>query len=107
MSNDQPPYGAPPPPDGQQWPTYGGQSPYGEQPPYGGVPPHGGGQPPYGWGGGPYGPYGTPQQSPMAIASLVTGILGLPCCSFFVLSVVAIVKRTRFWYENAERGVNR
>lgn len=36
--------------------------------------------------------YGRPQQtSPLAIVSLVLGILGLPCCMFFVLGIAAVV----------------
>jgi hypothetical protein len=57
------------------------------QPPYGGTPP--GGQQPYGGG------YGAePKNSGKAIASLVTGLVGLLtiCCGFFVISsVVGIV----------------
>ena len=115
MSNDYPPPGGPPgtggPPDGEptgdpnqppappppaepQWnpqspgtppPSYGdyqgqGQS-YGQPP---GYPP-----PPPGAPGG----YGQPQQktSPLAIVSLVLGILGVPCCTFFVFGIGAVV----------------
>ncbi len=45
---------------------------------------------PGGYGGA--GGYGLPQQSsPLAIVSLVLGILALPCCTFFVLGVGAVV----------------
>lgn len=64
---------------GQQ--GYGGQG-YGQTPP---PPPPGGG---YGAPGG----YNQPQStSPLAIISLVTGIIGLLCCNYFVLSIAAIV----------------
>ena len=91
MSNQAPPpppppgggsYGAPPPPPGggdgggDQPPVYGGGEP----------PSYGGGQPSYG---------GAPQAktSGLAIASLVTGILGLLsfCFCFGLLSIAAIV----------------
>ena len=46
----------------------------------------------------PVPPYGAPdgypqpqQTSPLAIVSLVTGILGVLCCNFFVLSIAAVV----------------
>lgn len=86
------PYGQPPQYGGQ--PGQYGQSPYG-QPPYG-QPPQGqygqqyGAPPPYGQGG--YGPgYGAPKTSPLAIVSLVTGILGICGCMFFVLGIAGIV----------------
>jgi len=98
--SDQPP--PPPPPDG-----------YGQQPPpggYGAPPPVPGGQPPaygqpadpYGQGAGGYGQqppsYGMPtpgagagKTPPMAIVSLIAGILGIPCCGCFVFGIVAAV----------------
>ncbi len=96
MSNDTPP--PPPPPDGygQQPPPppdgYGQQPapppppPYGDQPApaYGSAPPPGYPQPGYGGGG-------NPSNSVMAIVSLVTGILGLICCGWFLLSVAAVI----------------
>lgn len=51
----------PPPPPGGS---------YGEPPQYGG---------------------GSPQTSTMAVVSLITGILGIPCCGWLVLSIVAVV----------------
>lgn len=62
------------------------------QPPYGGTPPPGG-QPP---GGQPYGAggYGGGQEqktSVLAIISLVTGILGIPCCGCFIFSLAALI----------------
>ena len=74
MSHNEPPnYGTPPPPPG------GGG--YGGQPPYGG-------QQPYGQSGQP----GQPQQtSVMAIISLVTGILSLLCCTWFIFGIAAAV----------------
>ena len=112
MSNDYPPPGSgqdpngqsgqpppPPPPSQPQWnpqsggtppessggePGYGqpgyGQ-PYGQQPPS--YPP-----PPPGAPGG----YGQPQKtSPLAIVSLVLGIIGVPCCTFFVFGIGAVI----------------
>jgi hypothetical protein len=106
MSNDYPPPGSgqdptgqsgqppPPPPSEPQWnpqsagtppessggsPGYG-QQPYGQPPSY---PP-----PPPGAPGG----YGQPQKtSPLAIVSLVLGIIGLPCCYIFVFGIAAVV----------------
>ncbi len=113
VGENQPPP-PPPPPSGPQWnpqspgtpssdpndqqqygqPGYGqsgygqsgqygqsyGQQPYGQPPSY---PP----QPP-----GGYGNYGQPvQTSPLAIVSLVLGIVGLLCCTFFVLGIAAAV----------------
>ncbi|WP_182375938.1 DUF4190 domain-containing protein [Nocardioides sp. WS12] len=70
MSYNEPPYGTPPPPPGG---GYGGPGqPYG-QPAFGA----GGGQP--------------TQTSVLAIVSLVTGILGLLCCTYFVLGIAATV----------------
>lgn len=109
MSNDYPPASSgqdpgggstpPPPPPGPQWnpqsagppppgagaaPGYG-QGPYG-QPPYGQPPSY-----PPGVGGAPGG-YGQPQQtSPLAIISLVLGIIGVPCCTFFVFGLGALI----------------
>lgn len=66
--NEPPNYGSPPPPPGNG--GYGGPGqPYG-QPAYGGQP---------------------TQTSVMAIISLVTGIIGLICCSWFVFSIAATV----------------
>jgi len=97
----QPP---PPPPSEPQWnPTSGsgygqegygqegsgqqgygqqgyGQQGYGQQPP--GYPPPGA---PGGYGQAPA------QPSPLAIVSLVLGIVGFPCCTFFLLSIGAVV----------------
>lgn len=79
-SGGQPGYGQPgygQPGDGEQ--PYG-QQPYGQPPSY---PP-----PPAGAPGG----YGQPQRtSPLAIVSLVLGILGVPCCTFFVFGIGATV----------------
>ncbi|MCW2847836.1 MAG: hypothetical protein JWR90_1810 [Marmoricola sp.] len=97
--SNQPP---PPPPSEPQWnpqsagpppsgsggePGYGqpgyGQPGYGQPP---GYPP-----PPPGAPGG-YGAYGVPQKtSPLAIVSLVLGIVGICCGQLFVLSIGAIV----------------
>ena len=76
MSHNEPPnYGTPPPPPGGDGGGYGG---------YGGQPPYGGQQ--------PYGQAGQPQQtSVMAIISLVTGILGILCCTWFLFSIAATV----------------
>lgn len=64
---------------------------YNEPPNYGTPPP----PPPGGYGGQPYGGQpngGQPQQtSVMAIISLVTGILGILCCTWFVFSIAAAV----------------
>ena len=57
-----------------------GQQGYGQQPP--GYPPPGA---PGGYGQAP------PQTSPLAIVSLVLGIVGFLCCTFFVLSIGAVV----------------
>ena len=85
----QPPYGGQPP---------GGQPPGGQQPPYGGQPP--GGQP---YGGGGYG--GQEQKtSVMAIISLVTGIVAIPCCGCIVFSLAAIVLGFLGRKEIAESG---
>lgn len=70
MSYDAPP---PPPPEG-----YGQPQNYGQQPPVGpGEPPQYGG--------------GVPKTSVLAIVSLVTGILGIPCCGCFVFGVAAAI----------------
>jgi hypothetical protein len=88
--SDATPPPPPPPAYGQQ--PYGqqpyGQQPYGQQPygqqPYGQQP----GYPPAGAPGG----FGQPQQtSPLAIVSLVLGILSVPCCTFLVLGIAAVV----------------
>lgn len=92
----------PPPAYGQQPPAYGrqpppeGQPPYGQQPPeypqqgqYGqqyGAPPPYAQQPGYGPGG-----YGPTKTSPLAIVSLVLGILGICCSSLFVVGIAAVV----------------
>jgi Domain of unknown function (DUF4190) len=95
----QPPPPPPPPPSEPQWNPqsgsgYGqegsgqqgyGQQGYGQQG-YGQQPP---GYPPPGAPGG-YGQAPT-QTSPLAIVSLVLGILGLPCCAFLLLSIGAVV----------------
>lgn len=77
-----------PPPGPGQYPPYG-EEPHGGQQPYS---PYGS-QQPYGYGQ-PYGqqPWGVPpRQSGLAIASLVTGILGIVFCGCFVLSITALV----------------
>lgn len=82
MSYNEPPgYGGTPPPppgggDNGGYGNYGGGG-YGEQPPYGGQPAYGGGQP--------------QQTSVMAIISLVTGILSVLCCTWFVFGIAAAV----------------
>ncbi len=75
----QPPYGEEP--SGAQQPY----SPYGS-PSYGGQQPHGYGQP---YGQQPWG--APPRQSGLAIASLVTGILGIFFCGCLVVSIAALV----------------
>ena len=80
--------GTPPPSSGGE-PSYGqpgyGQPGYGQQP-YGQPPP---GYPP---GPGAPGGYGVPQKtSPLAIVSLVLGIVGICCSQVFVLGIGAIV----------------
>jgi Domain of unknown function (DUF4190) len=76
-------------------PPSGGGGGYGEQPPgggYGNQPPPP--PPPGGYGQPPYGAPGPSQNSGKAIASLVTGLVGLItfCCGFFVVSsIVAVV----------------
>ena len=78
------PYGQPPQPGGQY-----GQDPYG-QPPQGQYGQQYAAPPPYGQGG--YGPgFGAPKTSPLAIVSLVTGILGICCSTLFVLAIAALV----------------
>jgi hypothetical protein len=68
------PYGQPQ--YGQQY----GQPQYGPPPSYPPPPP------------GAPGAYGQPQQtSPLAITSLVLGIVGIPCCTVFVLGIAAVV----------------
>lgn len=59
---------------------------YSNEPPnYGTPPPPGYGAPQPGYGGQP------PKTSVMAIISLVTGILGILCCGWFILSIAALV----------------
>ncbi len=71
------------PGQGQQGYGQGGDQGYGQAPP----PP-----PPPGGGYGAPGGYAQPQStSPLAIISLVTGIIGILCCNYFVLSIAAIV----------------
>ncbi|MCW2760276.1 MAG: hypothetical protein JWR85_477 [Marmoricola sp.] len=116
MSNDYPPPGpgqdpadesGQPPPQPPSEPQWNPQSPGTPPPSYGDSQPPGYGQPGYGQQSGQqpgqppgypppppagYGGYGQPQRtSPLAIVSLVLGILGIPCCSFFVLGVAAAV----------------
>ena len=97
----QPPPPPPPPPSEPEWnPQSGsgqqgyGQQGYGQQPPGYGQQPQGYGQQPPGYPppGAPGG-YGQapPQTSPLAIVSLVLGIVGFLCCTFFVLSIGAVV----------------
>lgn len=91
MSNDYPPYGSgQEPTGGPHDPTPPAGQPV-DQPGYGTTPP----PPPPPGTPGPYGApegYPQPQQtSPLAIVSLVTGILGVLCCNFFVLSIAAVV----------------
>ncbi len=108
---NQPPPPPPPPPSEPQWnpqsagtppPSYGesqppgyGQPGYGEQQPYGqqpGQPPGYPPPPPGAPGGYGQGGYGLPQKtSPLAIVSLVLGIVGICCGQLFVLSIGAIV----------------
>jgi hypothetical protein len=98
-------YGGPPPPGGGGYgppggPPPGGAPPGGSPPGFGGPPGgygppgFGGPPPPYapGFGGPAFGPpgfgppgLGAPKVHPLAIASLVMGILSIPlcCCSFF------------------------
>ena len=77
MSNvPPPPYG-----DQPQGPPPGQQPPAGPPPGYGQTPPPAYGQPVYGGGGGG----GT---NPLAIASLVTGILSILCCWAFGVGVL-------------------
>ena len=81
-------YGGPPPGGG----GYGGPPPGG----YGGPPPGGFGQPPYMGQVPGQSPRGGMQSEPMAIVSLVVGIISMPasfCCSFFgiPLSITAII----------------
>ena len=72
-----------PPPYGQQPPPYAQQGEYGQQ--YGAPPPYGQ-QPGYGPGG-----FGPAKTSPLAIVSLVLGILGICCSSLFVVGIAAVV----------------
>ena len=112
MSSDYPPSGSGNNPDPRPDPTpdssggygsqsYGDQS-YGDQSGSQGYDQSGAGQqgygqtppppPPPGGGYGAPGGYAQPQStSPLAIISLVTGIIGLLCCNYFVLSIAAIV----------------
>ncbi|MDF8265520.1 DUF4190 domain-containing protein [Luteipulveratus flavus] len=109
------PFATPSPNAGPQWqdtptPQYGNQTaPYGNQPqqygnqtaPYGNQPPQYGNQPaPYGsaypsapYGHSPYAygagsPYGVPQTSGMAIASLVCSLVGFTCGLPFLIGLV-------------------
>jgi hypothetical protein len=112
MSSDYPPSGSGNNPDPRPDPTpdssggygsqsYGDQS-YGDQSGSQGYDQSGAGQqgygqtppppPPPGGGYGAPGGYAQPAKtSPLAIISLVTGIVGLLCCNYFVLSIAAIV----------------
>ncbi len=89
QSNQPPP---PPPPSGPQWNPQSGGAPAGP----GGAAPYG--QPAYGQppgypppSGAPAG-YGQPQKNaPLAIVSLVLGIVGVPCCTLFVFGIAAVV----------------
>ena len=110
MSNDPPPPGPdedpagqgnqpppPPPPSEPQWnPQSGaGQEGYGQQ----GYGQQGYGQQGYGQQPPAYPPPGAPggygqapaQNSPLAIVSLVLGIVGFLCCGIFVFSIGAVV----------------
>ena len=86
MSYDPPPGSGPYPPYGEEPP--GGEQPYSPygSPSYGGQQPHGYGQP---YGQQPWG--GPPRQSGLAIASLVTGILGIFFCGCLVVAIAALV----------------
>jgi hypothetical protein len=87
VGGGDPGYGQP----GYEQPGYGQQpyQPY-QQPSYPPPPPGGYGAGPGGPGG--YGGYGQPvQTSPLAIVSLVLGIVGFLCCTFFVLGIGAAV----------------
>jgi hypothetical protein len=87
MSNvPPPPYGEQPPQQPPAGPPPGGGTPPpgGPPPGYGQTPPPAYGQPVYGGGGG-----GGGGMNPLAIASLVTGILSILCCfGFFAFGVV-------------------
>jgi len=88
VSYSEPPnYGSPPPPP----PGDGGG--YGAPPPGGGY----GAQPP-GYGGQ------QPKSSVLAIVSLVTGVLGILCCGWFVLSIAALITGFLGRKEIAESG---
>ena len=73
-SSDQPPADAPPP-------DYGPAPTYGQPPAY----------PPPGAGAPVPGGFAAPKTSPMAIVSLVLGIIGVCCGQLFVLSIGAVV----------------
>ncbi|WP_408899184.1 DUF4190 domain-containing protein [Nocardioides sp. R1-1] len=82
--HERPPYGTPPPPPGGE---PGGYTPYGGPGGYGG---YGGPGAPGGYGPPGYG-YQAPQQSVLAVVSLVAGIVGLVgvcCCG--ILGVVGL-----------------
>jgi hypothetical protein len=80
----EPPFGRPP-----EAPHYGDPA---KPPSYGAQPPSYG-QPPGNYGAGvPGQPMGlAPQNSPLAIVSLVTGILGIPCCGCLIFGIVAAI----------------
>ena len=78
------PYGAPPPgapPTGA--PPYGAAPP--GAPPYGYPPPPG--APPHGYPPPPGDPYAVPRTHPLAVVSLVCGILSLPACCCWGVAV--------------------
>lgn len=82
MSSSPPP--PPPPPEG-----------YGQSPDYGPPPTQYGstGEPPQYGGPVPPPQYGSPapKTSVLAVISLVTGILAIPCCSCFVFGIAAVI----------------
>ena len=62
---------------------YGQPDPYGQPGQYGAPPPYAGG----GYGGG----FAEPKVSPLAIVSLVTGILGICGCGVFLFGIAGVV----------------
>ncbi len=103
---EPPSYGEQPPPYGEQPPSYGPQPPaYGQQPPAGDY----GQQPGYGGYNAPPPQFGAPPQGagktpPLAIVSLIAGILGIPCCGCFVFGIAAAITGYLAKKEIAESG---
>jgi hypothetical protein len=88
---NQNPYGQGPNPYEQGPNPYGSSDPYAAQNPYGAANPYpapSGGFPPAGYPGGPVSPEPA-GNNPLAITSLVCGIVGFFCCG--VLSVVGLI----------------